>query len=189
VHLMPAADPPHRAPPGAAAHHRARMLELAVAGERGLVVDRRELEREGRSYSIDTLRQLRGEIGPVRPVALLLGTDSFAVLPTWKDWRALFDLAHFVIAERPGSHLDEAWPPELAEEIAGRIAAGADELRARPAGHVLRLRQPLVDASATRVRNLLERGGDWRSLVPLPVAGYIDRHRLYAARGAASAPL
>lgn len=189
VHLMPAADPPHRAPPGAAAHHRVRMLELAIAGERGLLVDRRELEREGRSYTVDTLRHLREEIGVLRPVALLVGTDSFIGLPTWKDWRALFDLAHFVIAERPGNHAGEALPRELADEIAGRVAAGPDELRAQPAGRVLRLHQPLVEASATQVRSLLERGGDWQPLVPLPVAGYIVRHRLYAGRGAASAPL
>jgi nicotinate-nucleotide adenylyltransferase len=189
VHLMPAADPPHRTPPGADAHQRARMLELAVAGERGLVVDRRELEREGRSYTIDTLSALRGSIGDRRPVALLLGADSFIGLPTWKGWRALFDLAHFVVAERPGSPLDAGLPPGFADEIAARLTTDAAELRTRPAGRVLRLRQPLVETSATHVRALIGSGGDWQTLVPPPVAGYIIRHRLYAARGAASAPL
>jgi nicotinate-nucleotide adenylyltransferase len=189
VHLMPAADPPHRAPPGAAAHRRLRMLELAVAGERGLVVDRREIARDGRSYSVDTLRELRAEIGADRPVALLVGADSFTGLPQWKEWRALFGLAHFIVAERPGSPLEGDLPAGLAGETAARIAADAAELRARPAGRVLRLRQPLVDASATRVRALIERDGDWQALVPPPVAGYIVRHRLYAGRGAASAPL
>jgi nicotinate-nucleotide adenylyltransferase len=189
VHLMPAADPPHRTPPGADAHHRARMLDLAVAGERRLVVDRRELEREGRSYTVDTLRALRGTIGEHRPVALLLGADSFIGLPTWKDWRALFDLAHIVIAERPGNRLDGELPHELADGIAGRIATDPAELRTVPAGRVLRLRQPLVDASASLVRALVANGGDWQALVPPPVAGYIVRHRLFAKPGAASAPL
>jgi nicotinate-nucleotide adenylyltransferase len=189
VHLMPAADPPHRVPPGAAAHHRARMLDLAVADERGLVVDRRELERDGRSYSVDTLRHLRADIGADRPVALLVGADSFVGLPQWKEWRALFDLAHFVVAERPGNRLDGELPSGLGGEIAPRITSDPTELRANPAGRVLRLRQPLVGTSATRVRALIESGGDWRALVPPPVAGYIIRHQLYAGRGAASAPL
>lgn len=189
VHLMPAADPPHRTPPGADARHRVRMLELAVAGEPGLAVDRRELEREGRSYTVDTLRALRESFGSHLPVALLVGADSFVGLPQWKEWAALFGLAHFVVAERPGHSLDRTLPHELADRIAPRIAGDAAELRASPAGRVLRLRQPLVDASATRVRALIERGGDWQALVPPPVAGYIIRHRLYAGRGAASAPL
>lgn len=189
VHLMPAADPPHRTPPGATAQHRVRMLELAVAGEPGLLVDRRELEREGRSYTVDTLRALRRSTGDLRPVALLVGADSFAGLPQWKEWEALLELAHFVVAERPGHSLDRALPRALAERIAACIATDAAELRASPSGRVLRLRQPPVDASATQVRALIERGGDWQALVPAPVAGYIIRHQLYAGRGAASAPL
>src|SRR3546814_16776305 len=84
---MPAADPPHRAPPGATADQRAEMLDLAVAGEPGLAVDRRELRRDGRSYSIDTLLELRTELGGDAPVALLVGADSFVGLPDWHRWR------------------------------------------------------------------------------------------------------
>lgn len=189
VHLMPAADPPHRAPPGADAHHRARMLELAVAGERGLVVDRRELERDGRSYTVDTLRALRDGIGPERPVALLVGADSFVGLPQWKEWRALFDLAHFVVAERDGHGLDGGLADALAAEIAPRVTLEPADLRSSPAGRVLRLRQPLADVSATRTREAIRSGGEWRGLVPAAVAAYIDRHRLYANPGAASAPV
>jgi nicotinate-nucleotide adenylyltransferase len=188
VHLMPAADPPHRAPPGADAGHRARMLELAVAGDRALTVDRRELEREGRSYTVDTLSALRDGIGQQRPVALLLGADSFIGLPQWKDWRALFGLAHLVVAERDGHDLREL-PAELAGEVAPRLTLESVELHALPAGRVLRLRQPLADVSATRVRAAIRSGGDCSALLPAAVAAYIDRHRLYANPGAASAPV
>lgn len=188
VRLMPAADPPHRAPPGADAGHRARMLELAVAGDRALTVDRRELDREGRSYTVDTLSALRAEIGVQRPVALLLGADSFIALPHWKSWRALFDLAHFVVAERDGHGLD-ALPAELAAEVMPRLTDAPSDLRASPAGRVLRLRQPLADVSATRVREIIRSGGDGSTLLPAAVAAYIDRHRLYANPGAASAPV
>src|SRR3546814_6161456 len=120
IRLMPAADPPHRAPPGATADQRAEMLDLAVAGEPGLAVDRRELRRDGRSYSIDTLLELRAELGGDAPVALLVGADSFVGLPDWHRWRELFDHAHFVVAQRPGSPLDRDLRPELAATLDGR---------------------------------------------------------------------
>ena len=70
VFLLPSADPPHRAPPGASAELRTAMLELAIAGHPRLRVDRRELERAGPSYSVDTLREVREEIGAVRAAGL-----------------------------------------------------------------------------------------------------------------------
>lgn len=186
VHFMPAADPPHRTSPGADARHRARMLDIAVAAEPGLAVDRRELTREGRSYTADTLHALRAQVGHQRPVALLVGADSFLGLPQWKHWQALFDLAHFVVAGRPGSPLDTGASAELQAAVEGRVAASPDELHASPAGRVLPLSQPLTAASASEVRACISTGRTWMHLVAPPVAGYIIRHRLYASPGAAS---
>ena len=186
VHFMPAADPPHRAPPGADAAQRARMLDLAVAGEPGLAVDRRELQRDGRSYTVDTLRALRAEIGNDLPVGLLLGADSFLALPQWKQWQTLFELTHFVVAGRPGSPMDQDLPAGLAEAVQGRMTASPDDLRMRPAGCVLPLSQPLVPISASDVRARIALGQPWTDRVAPSVAGYIIRHRLYANRGAAS---
>jgi nicotinate-nucleotide adenylyltransferase len=176
VRLMPAADPPHRAPPGASAEHRARMLDLAVAGEPDLVVDRRELRRDGPSYSVETLREIRAEVGPEQPLALLVGADSFLDLPKWREWQALFELAHFVVAERPGSPLDR----ERVEAIAAnRETVEVDALRGAPAGRVYRLHQPLYAESASQVRQLIAAGQAWQPFVPAPVAAYIERHGLY----------
>ena len=184
IRLMPAADPPHRPPPGAAAADRAAMLELAVAAEPGLSVDLRELRREEPSWSVDTLRELRREIGPAHPVALLLGADSFAGLPGWKEWQALPGLAHFVVASRAGSRLDpDSLAPGLAAAIAGRVVDDPAALRAAPAGAVLYLRQPLHPQSASAIRAAIAGGGAWRGLVPGPVAEYIERHRLYRDGG------
>lgn len=180
VDLMPAADPPHRPPPGAGAAHRARMLELAVAGERGLAVDRRELDRDGRSYTVDTLRALRAEIGIDAPVALLLGADSLLALPTWKEWTALFDLAHLVVAQRAGSALDGALPPALADALRGRTASNPAALVDAPAGRVFTLSHPLHPASATELRRRIAAGRPWADWVEPAVAAYIGRHALYA---------
>ena len=90
VRLLPAADPPHRAVPGATAEQRFAMLSLAIGDEPGLLLDHRELDRAVRfpgrpSYTVDTLRELRGELGPSRPLAWLVGADSLLGLPSWHE--------------------------------------------------------------------------------------------------------
>lgn len=178
VRLVPAADPPHRAAPGATADDRAALLELAIAGEPGLSVDRRELRRAGRSYTVDTLRGLRAELGPSAPLAWIVGADAFRGLPSWHDWTALFDLAHFVVAVRPGHGL-ETLPPVLERACAGRWATDAAELGLAPAGRLWCLDMPLHPASATELRRRLREGldtGDW--LAPA-VAAEITRRGLY----------
>lgn len=201
VALMPAADPPHRALPGADAGHRAAMLELAVQGRPLLRVDRRELRRTGRSYTIATLHELRAEYGVDAPLAFVIGADSLRALHTWKDWRALLDGAHLVVAERPGSPLDDLVDggpvggdqvggdtiqtatqadPALRQALSGRWASSPDALRARPGGYVLRLRQPLHPASATEIRRRVAAGdADWPRWLAPAVADYIRGYRLY----------
>lgn len=184
IWLMPAGDPAHRAPPGATAAQRAAMVTLAVAGQPGLGIDRSELQRGGASYSIDTVRALRARHGSDVPIALLVGADSFLALDTWKDWRTLLDLVHFVIAERPDAALDALEAPDpstsgLARALAGRWTDAAEDLRSSPAGRLLRLRQPLDATSATGVRQRIANCGDWQRDVPQAVAGYIQRHGLY----------
>lgn len=189
IRLMPAADPPHRPPPGAGASDRAAMLELAVAGEAGLRVDLRELRRDAPSWSVDTLRALRRETGDQYPVALLLGADSFTGLPGWKDWQALPRLAHFIVASRAGSPLDPgSLAPALADAIAGRVVEDPAALRAAPAGAVFYLRQPLHPQSATAIRAAIASGGPWRDRVPPAVADYIARHRLYGGGASVTRP-
>ena len=75
-------------------------------------VDDRELHRAGPSWTIDTLVDLRREIGDAAPLAILIGADSFLGLPTWRSWQSLTDFAHIVIAERPGSRIDQHALPE-----------------------------------------------------------------------------
>lgn len=180
VHVMPAADPPHRPPPGASARDRVVMLELALAGEAGLRLDLRELARSGPSYSVDTLRAIRADLGDAAAVALLVGADSFLGLPGWHRWRELFELAHFVVAGRPGSLLASA-APELVEATAARWTGDADALRQAPAGRLFALRQPLHVHSATAVRRLIAEGRPWRHLLPPAVADYIRARGLYGA--------
>lgn len=183
VHLVPAADPPHRPAPGATAAQRARMLELALADTPGLALDTRELQRASRdrapSYTVDTLRALRAELGPTTPIAWLLGADAFMGLSSWHQWEDLFELAHFVIAARPGTTLDLADAPQLAAAVQGRWAARAGELGISPAGRLWSLQQPLRGESASAVRSRIAGGGHWQALVPASVAAFIAHEGLY----------
>ncbi len=180
VHLLPAADPPHRGAPGASARDRADLLALALAGEPGLAVDERELHRPGPSWTVDTLRELRAEAGPETPLAWLLGADAFRGLPSWHEWPALAGMAHFIVAVRPG-HETENLPAALEAACTGRWADSPLALAAAPAGRLFRLRLPPHPASATELRRRLAAGeatGDW--LAPA-VADEIARRGLYRA--------
>jgi nicotinate-nucleotide adenylyltransferase len=183
VHLLPAADPPHRAPPGASALQRAAMLELAVADQPGLRVDRRELARAGPSYTIDTLAEVRAELGPEEPLVWILGIDSLLQLDAWHHWRGLFAQAHLLGVERPGTRLSAEWlrgqAPEVHAELAPRWRA-ATELGSAPAGGYAPLpMQPLRGESATEVRRRIASGEDWSAMVPPAVAAYIRAQGLY----------
>lgn len=187
VWLMPAADPPHRPPPGAAASERVALLEAALAGEHNLFIDRRELSRDCPSWSVLSLQELRDELGPDMPIVWLIGADAFHGLATWRDWRTLFTLAHFLVAARPGSPLDQALPPELAEAVRDRWASTPEACLATPAGRVLRLGQPLRHESATDLRADIAAGRPWQQHLPPAVAERIGARGLYGADGSYTA--
>ncbi|TWI04952.1 nicotinate-nucleotide adenylyltransferase [Luteimonas cucumeris] len=189
VHLMPAADPPHKGPTHADAEQRAAMLALAIGDAPGLQVDRRELQREGPSYTIDTLRELRADIGDKAPVALLVGADSFIGLPGWKSWRELFEQAHLVVAARPGNGIRAQLPAELAAVAENRWIEDPVQLHAGPAGCILRLQQPLHPESASDIRRRIRDGEPWQEQVAPAVAAYIVRNGLYAGLAVTSGPL
>jgi nicotinate-nucleotide adenylyltransferase len=182
VRLVPAADPPHRDRPTASAADRVAMLDLAVAEFPGLVVDDRELRRAGKSYTVVTLEELRGEF-PGSPILVLLGADAFRGLPAWHRWRELFGLAHFVVVERPGVSLETGLPAPLLAIWRDRRVDDPGVLISRPAGSIFV--QPIapVDVSATLIRDRVAHegvaGAKWRGLLPPAVLAYIERHHLY----------
>lgn len=163
VRLMPANTPPHRPAPVANAEQRTAMLERAVAGQERLSVDARELKRSGPSYTVDTLVELRAELPREQSIAILLGDDAFAGLPTWHRWHELFELAHIVVMTRPG-HGGEL-PPELAEEVKRR-SANVGAISQTPAGHVAHISVTPLEISASYVRQILAAGRDARWLLP-----------------------
>ena len=137
----------------APAAHRLAMLDLAVAGVTGFVVDPQECRRPGPSYTVETLRALRAT-RPDASLSLLIGSDAARDFPEWREAAAIRELARVVVLTRPGAVL--------------------------PAGVGETLPVPAIDISATLIRERIRAGRSIRFLVPDAVARYIAEHRLYA---------
>jgi nicotinate-nucleotide adenylyltransferase len=179
VRLIPAKLPPHRPQPEASAGQRLDMLRIALSGSTQLSADDRELRREGPSYSVDTLAELRLELGARQCLALMVGADAFAGFSTWHRWLDILELAHIVVLNRPGAATVKDWPASLNAQVAARHCADAAALRMEAAGRVLMLDIPALAVSATSVRESLARGSSVRWLVPDPVLEYIAQQGLY----------
>lgn len=163
MRLVPGHVPPHRPPPRADSEQRLRLLQCAVVGAPGLVVDARELRRDGYSYTVATLHELRAELGQ-RPLCFVLGSDAFLGLASWYRWRDLERLAHLVVMQRPGHVLRLGG--ELAEWTAARQVFDPAALRGCSSGLILFQETTPLDISASRIRRLIAQGRSARYLVP-----------------------
>jgi len=181
VSLVPCHVPPHRGETGATAEQRLRLLELAIAGEARLRIDDRELRREGASYTADTLRQLRSELGAGVPLVMVVGTDAFAGFDRWKEWRQIPGLAHIIVVRRPGTALDPQGEPARLVEERGieHETDGATALSGQASGLILELDPPWLDISATGIRERIGGGRSPRYLMPDAVLAEIQRMGLY----------
>jgi len=173
VRLIPSAQPPHREQPAATALMRLHMLELAIKDQPGLVIDTRELNRQGTSYMVDTLQSLRQELKN-EPLLLFIGGDAFNQLKTWHQWQHLFDFSHIVVMTRPGftiQNLDDFFKAQLATEIT--------ELAINGAGKLYLQQVTQLDISATAIRNMIAEQQNPGFLLPDNVIAYIRQHKLY----------
>lgn len=192
VLMLPAGDPPHKDITHADAEQRVAMLALALANVTDIALDRRELHRAGPSYTVDTLRELRDEWGPRTPIAWLIGADSLLQLHTWHRWRELFDFAHILCVQRPGSQLDaqrlRTAAPEVLAQINGRWLPPAALVEAATGGFALLPLPQLRPESSSELRRRIASGHEWQSWVPPPVAAYIVRQGLYGGDAAILPP-
>ena len=177
LRLMPSAQPPHRDIPQCSAVHRAAMIELAVAGEPHLVCDPRELHRAGKSYTIDSLIELRNELGADTGVCTVLGCDAVLDIPSWHRWQELLDWTHIVVIARPGWELPRTGM--VAQWLSANCVDDRSALRQRPAGRIVIEELRPLAISSTEIRDLLAAGRSARYLMPQTVLDYIQAHKLY----------
>ncbi|MDE2149527.1 MAG: nicotinate-nucleotide adenylyltransferase [Gammaproteobacteria bacterium] len=164
VHVVPCGRPSHRSAPEVPARRRLHWARLACAGEPRLLVDDREMRRDGPSYTYDSLAELRAELGAGTPLLLLLGDDAANGFHTWHRWREIATLAHLVFVERP--YEPPAPAAELAAFLRGRRAGAPQALQRQSAGLWLAVSIPQLAISSTRIRRLLAAGRSIRGLVP-----------------------
>lgn len=176
MRLIPGHVPPHRYAPRASAEQRLQLLRHAVAGVPGLAVDDRELRRGGYSYTVDTLYELRAELGE-RPLCFVLGSDAFLGLFSWHRWHALGRLTHLVVIRRPGHALQ--FGDELAEWAAPRRVSDPGALHGCSSGLILFQETTPLAISASGIRRLIAQGRSARFLVPDSVWKYIASKGLY----------
>ena len=181
IFFIPTGTPPHRDAPQTSARHRSAMVRLAIADQPAFVLDEREVGRTTPCYTVDTLRELRAELGAAQPLCLLMGGDAFLQLHTWHEWEQLFDLAHIVVGYRPGFTLEErihSATVELQRHYQQRLCA-ANILSQQPCGGITELAIPKLEISATDIRRRVAEGRTIRYLLPNAVADYIHQHHLY----------
>lgn len=181
VRFLPAGQPWQKGAITDAAH-RAAMVLAAIRDEPRFALDMRETERPGPTYTVDTLRELRAALGEDLPLVLIMGSDQFERLDTWREWQRLLEFAHLAVARRadavltPGYALQEYFNAHWARPRAVHTAAH---------GRIVEIAMTPVDASATAIRALLaqppspERDARLAAVVPPAVLDYIRQHRLY----------
>jgi nicotinate-nucleotide adenylyltransferase len=151
----------------ASGHHRFAMAAIATLDHDGLDVSSMELERGAVSYTVDTLRDLRGEYGEAT-LDWIIGDDNLAKLGEWKSIDTIFAMANFVVLTR-GAH---DVPPAMQERVTGA------EKRPKN-GAIAFARNPTVPVSSTEIRRRVRAGEPIEDLVPPPVSRYIHHYDLY----------
>jgi nicotinate-nucleotide adenylyltransferase len=162
LHVIPTGHAWHKARPLSPSHHRLAMVQLAFGHLPGIVVDARETQRAGPSYTVDTLRELRTQ-WPDAELFVLLGEDQARALPSWRAWQEVLHLAIIYVAERGD------WSGTKPRFFAPKLY----ESRFR------RLAMPAMPVSATDIRARIAAHQELGPLVFESVARYIDQHHLY----------
>jgi nicotinate-nucleotide adenylyltransferase len=174
MHFVPCAEPVHRDPPRASVEQRCAMIDLALAEEPLMRLNRLEVERGGPSYTIDTLREFRGRCD--QGLVLLLGADAFNGFQSWKSPDEVLQLANLAICIRPGTEVDR-------DCYAGQRVDSAESFLEHPAGAILVLEVDAPDCSSSGVRAALDSGDIPRYCLHPAVADYIRQQNIYRSPG------
>lgn len=183
IRFIPAGSPRLRSTPAASQHHRAAMVRLAIRRNSRFILDERETRRPGVSHTVDSLREIKQELGENVILCFVTGADAFMKLAAWHSWRELFGLCHFIIAARPGQMLTirhDALPQELEDECRQRWVSSIDSLKNASSGLIFIAPTTLLDISATSIRARVAAGKSIRYLIPETILDYIAANHLYS---------
>jgi nicotinate-nucleotide adenylyltransferase len=163
--------------------HRYAMLALATSADARLCISTFELDSPGRQYTVDTLVHFRSRFGESADLFFVMGADSWAEVTTWREWRRFLTLANLIVVTRPGFEIFAA--PATAETTAGLVdLRGVTEFvgTGEPGSQKVFVSDlVMIDVSATEIRRAASSDDNKKlnKLVPLEVAEYIRKYRLY----------
>lgn len=181
VLFVPARIPPHKAGPEVApAEDRYRMIQAGIGTQPAFAVSRIEIERQGPSYTIDTLAELRNSGPPGTELFFVTGVDAFRDIQTWNRWEDLLKSYPFIVHSRPGCRMATAFDA-LPESMHSMLVEPSGR-SSRPPGRggvVYLIEAVTLGISSTEVRDMVRHGHSIRYLVPAEVEEYIQKHRLY----------
>lgn len=180
LRIIPAGNPWQKPALRAAAEDRIEMIRLAFERQSiPVTIDRQEIRRDGATYTVDTLRGVRAELGEQTSIVFLLGADQLQRLDTWREWNKLFELAHLCAASRPGFSIQDSRIPAAVAREFSRRAATPSQIRDTPHGLTYLASNLAIDISATQIRSAFRQGVRPESQIPPGVLDYIEQHHLY----------
>ena len=177
MRLIPCAIPPLREAPEVSAKQRMEMLELAIGNHSVLRAEDLELKRQGTSYTIDTVAQIRKERGDSEPLYLCIGMDSLRSLDSWHRWQELMDYCHIVVAARPES--EEPHDGPVVDVINRTHTQAVQSMRQQACGLLAICELSMLPISSTVIREKIQQKLSIDYLTPQPVVDYIQQHHLY----------
>lgn len=181
--FVPARVPPHKSDPDITpAEDRYHMIQDAIGSESSFEVSRIEIDREGPSYTIDTLRELEKR-RPEADIFFITGVDSFIDIQTWWHWKELLESYPFIVHSRPGCDLKDAFEV-LPGHRRSRLVPLTDGATPTVEGQAKVYLTEIVtlNISSTEIRAMVRGGRSIRFLVPIEVEAFIHSHRLYRDR-------
>ncbi|MBG6031572.1 nicotinate-nucleotide adenylyltransferase [Proteus hauseri] len=175
---LPNNIPPHRPQPEASSQQRLEMVQLALEPYSSFKVDTRELEKPTPSYTIETLRDFRKEIGDKQPLAFIIGQDSLLSINTWHQWDKLLDVCHLLVCARPGyqTHFENI---QMQTWLTQHQTKQQEDIHCLPSGKIFLADTPLYNISATDIRARHKAGLNCHDLLPNSVEDYIRQQQLY----------
>ncbi|WGO82856.1 nicotinate-nucleotide adenylyltransferase [Arsenophonus apicola] len=178
VVLLPNHVPPHRPQPEATVQQRLAMIKLAIKNNPLFAIDTRELRRTTASYTVETLLSFRQQIGWQKPLAFIIGQDSLLSIDTWFDWQKILDLCHLLVCARPGYTTD--FPTSSMQQwLKQHQVHDPQILSHKPCGAIYLADTPLLNISATEIRERKRNRKSCKDILPPAVLRYIDKHHLY----------
>jgi nicotinate-nucleotide adenylyltransferase len=157
LRFIPNRMPPHRADPWLSVEQRLQLLNTALIDYPDVIIDERELNREGPSYMVDTLVSLKKEF-PDESLCLVIGMDAFFGITSWFKWQSLFDLCHLVVVNRPGfeqASIGQRFDNDDYAFLEERMTSDVNALSTQENGVILLQSVPQLDISSTRIRDNL----------------------------------